>query len=277
MRLIDAARYFNDIPCVDAYDAGGTAFLGALVLYDEGRKDGPSNARRVLQVAPGTVLPARLAISALGQNWTLGQAFPDAFKGVALRDKYVIQEAPYLATVTTIPGALGGTGTPTFCDKIWVKDVKEVDVSANLYGRYHFFLAAGESVARGAMILAAGMWHLVQNVFMGEAGIQVVVADELPAPVLETVTWNAMTLDPVAETRSSTATTVNVLRLRHQSYSEYDSQADFKYVPGDYVVVVLKSVGVVKAGDTVALTDGTWNILSVIDKGTVWMCHARHA
>lgn len=279
MRLLDAARFFDKMVCADAY-APAVSFKGQLDVFDDSKRDGATVLRRILSIAPDIALPARMTIVAASDTWLIGAGHKDSFNGTTLRAKYIIHRADGAATIKTVAQALSTGGTPSFASRLWIKDLKEVEVSSSLFNMLNVYLAPNETVAVGNLILLAGKLHLVRNVYLGAAGLLIAESDELPATAVASVTYTPRggAYSPTTDTTTPSAPiTANLLRTRFQDDYAYPNEAAPKYVKGDIRGSVLKSaVATPKVDDYVTLTDGDWRTVSIDDDGATWGLHLRH-
>jgi hypothetical protein len=99
----------------------------------------------------------------------------------------------------------------------------------------------------------------------------------VPEPAIETATLKQGTWDPINETMATTNTSVRTLRLRWQSLFEYRDAAAHNFKPEDMQVVIAKSVATPVIGATLTMSDGDFQIDSIMSETGVWVCKvARH-
>lgn len=277
MRLHNAAAYFDKTICTEAY-AASSSFLGQLDLFDDSRRDGATVKRRIFSVAPSVAMPARGAFTAAGKTWIVGAYAPDDFKGTEIRRKYVVQQSDGLATVKTMAQALSAAaGTSAHASMIWIKEGKELDTSALMFDAVNIIFAQGEPAVEKALVNLGGRWYLVRAAYTSAAGFLTAVADELPEPVLETITLGVRTYVPATDTYTTANSSVSLIRIRWQSHFDYLTQGSTDYERGDLQGMMLKTAATPKAGDTLTLSDGKWNVLAVTDEAPVWGLHLRRA
>lgn len=281
MRLKDAARFFDRTSCDDAY-APGSPFLAQLDLFDDSKRDGATVARRVLMVDADVALPARGAFTAHGETFILGGVHQDSFSGSVVRKKYVCHRADGLAAVKTLEQAiLGQAGTAVYGARLWVKDMKQIDVSSDLNGFFDLFFHAGETVDVGSVVDLAGRLHLVRQAYVSAAGFLAAEADELPETARTAVTAYAATggqaYDPSTDSFGAAAPVAcSALWHRFQAHFEYLRPAAVTFQPGDVIVNVSKAdVPQAAAGDTFTMLGDDWRVRDARDNGAnVWMLHA---
>jgi hypothetical protein len=278
MRLATAAKYFDKLLCQDAF-APTTTFYGQFDVYDDSKRDGATVVRRVLSVAPDVVIPPRRVITAAGETWIVGASNPDSYGGANLRQKYVIQRAHGVATLRTVAQALGTGGTPTYASKLWIKDLKEIEVSSKLHGWFNVYLSSYDTVNAGDLIEVLGRQHLVRACYLSAAGFKVAEASELGLDAVTVGTYKAMTFSAVNDERTVASTTaLNLLKVRFQDLFVYEEQAQPKFQEGDLKALVRKAdVTTAKVNDLVTVGGEDWEILTVASEGDAWGLHLRHA
>lgn len=276
MKLTSAAKHFDKLVISDAYTPA-TTFKGQIVPYDDSTRDGATVVRRILSVAPTVAIPARGSITFGGQQWLVGALAPDYFNNTAIRHKYPIHRCDGLATIKTIQQALqNSSGSTAYSSLLWVKAAKEVEVSSGEFDVLNMYFSTYETITERTLVSLGSRWYLIRTSYVSSAGFRVAVVDELPEPVLETVTLQSRTFNPITETYSSTPTYAAAIRLRWQSSFEYLSAASETYQRGDLQLMLLKTV-TPKVQDALTLSDGNWRVLSVLDEGTHWSAHLRRA
>lgn len=272
MRLHSAATHFNRMPCNDGY-SGVFLFNSQMLLYDDSKKDTEGSERRIVELDPAIRLPARRVIEAHGTRYILGHGYDDSALGKLIRRKYVAHEATHLATWFTLQQFCeNAAGTRAWAAKAWLKDAKEVDESSQMIGVNHFNVSSTEAVGETNIVQFDGGYHIVRKLMKGAAGTLILTCDELPSPALETAAIKTGAYDPITETRAATTTNVRVLRLRWQSLFEYRDAASPKFSPEHSQVLVAKSLATPVVGTQLTLSDGDFQVTSILDKSGVWVC-----
>lgn len=274
MRLAAAASYFDDQILTDAY---GTATIrGQFDLFDDSKRDGVSTRRRILSVAPDTVIPARRALRFDGYVWLVGSGNPDYFGASAIRRKYVLHEADGLAQIRTLAEFLSGVaGLSAYAALEWVKAIKEIDESSELTDMMSVVLASTESPPGLGILTLSGKHYLLREPHESSAGFMAVLVEEVKEPAIEVGSFTGRTYEPVSDTWTGASAPVSFLRLRWQSHFRYLSQRTPTYQAGDDVLVCLQSAATPKANDRITLSDGAWQVISARPEGGCWSLHAR--
>lgn len=276
MKLRNAARRFDRLLCFDAYSPV-TPFLGQFGLYDDAVRDGLTVERRILSVDPDVVVPARRVISAGGYTWILGDHAPDFFNEEAIRHKYIVHQATHLGTIKTIQQALSGAaGTSAYMAAAWIKGAKQIEINSMLYDSFTIYMSATETVDARHVIEYGSRLYLVRDVYDALSGILAATSDELAEPALGTITLRGRTYSAVADSYTNSDASVQALRVRWQAHFDYLSQSSVDYERGDCQVMLPKTV-TPTTKHQLLMSDGTWNVLSVIDEDTYWSVHARRA
>jgi hypothetical protein len=283
MRLLDAARFFDRTEFVDAYSPTISLFKGQTSLYDDSLRDGTTVVRKIMSVAPGVSLPARRCVKAHDEVFIVGGIHKDSFDGEVIREKYNLHRADGLGTLKTTDQALRNlAGTDLYASRLWVKDLKEMEISSKLPSFLNIYVASSETVLAGGLILLSGRWHLVRNTFVSAAGFLVCESDELPAGCLTTATYTsraAGAYSPATDTVGAAApASVAILAHRWQDDYEYVRLAADDYEQGDIVAKVSSTqVTTADAGDTFTLASGIkYKVLAAASDGAgAWELHCR--
>lgn len=276
-RLLKSAVKFDKTPCQDAY-TGSFSFNGQLKAWPETIRDSEVAQRRVLSCAPGIVIPARRAINAMGEVYVLGHAHQDTFKGQPIRVGYTASLVDGLATVSSLGNTcLGITDMSAFAGKAWVKNSAYTQQDSHLNPTHQVFFSTSEVIPLESVITLNGIMLLARAKFEAPSGLQIVSADEVQSPNVETGTFEVASFDPVTNTRTSGSITVKVLRLRWQSLFSYGQNSSPSFQAGDMVVVVPKVTVTPVVNSTFVLSDGRWTILSIVGHSDSWVCRVQRA
>lgn len=281
MRLHAAASMFDKQRCQDAYDSS-SVFYAQFDLFDDSKRDGLTVARRVMSVSPAVVLPARRAFLLGSEYWLIGDPHTDFFFKDPIRVRHVVQRAQGLLKYQTPAECLSTGGTDAYGARVWIKDMKEVEISSGAYSFYSIFFAPNELVTVGSIVTCSGRLHRVRNVYTGAAGMLVAEANELAAGALvtgATYTPKNTGLNPVTDVVTPGANvTLNSLRMRWQDDYLYPNEAAPRFEEGDIKVLITKAaVATAKKEDTITFSDGVWRVVAVEDEGLCWGLHMRHA
>lgn len=280
MRLRDVAGFFDKTLAKDAYNPL-TRFLCQLEPFDYVKIDGASVKRRVMSTVPGVNIPARGVIDIGGQRYLVGDSSQDHWEGGPVRNRYVLQGADSLATVTTIEETLGGTtGTSAYVSVEFNKYATDERDSSTYHPQYHIYFSGSEAVSDGDIITitAYGItrYYLVRNANRTMAGLVDALSNHLEDPVIDAAGFSHKTYDPITDTYTDASSSVRCLRVRWQDHFRYLTQSSTSYERGDIQLLVPTSV-TPEAGDTVTLSDGVWRVLSVVSGAGYWSLHMRRS
>lgn len=281
MKLSAAARYFDRQVFADPFDHD-IWFKGQLDLFDDAKRDGTTGLRRVVSVAPGTVLPSTGVIETEGQVYLVGERHDDVFNGSAIRSKYVTQMA-YSAKLRTLKElAANSAGTTTYADPLWVKDLKEPDESSALYPFFNVFVPTALTVPISSVITVKSENYLVRTVFTSAGGFKECECNRLYSGAVATVSYTGKggAYDPVQDVYASSApASVAAVVLRYEDFFNRRYESAKGMEPGDMTLAVAKTlVATPKVGDSWTLNSRKYNVLSILDDGsTSWLLHSRHA
>jgi len=275
MRLAKVAMFFDDTPCANGY-TGVHAFFGQLALYDDTKRDSEVGERRVISVAPSSVIPARRVVSAAGTRFIIGHASPDVYAGKVIRLGLVAHEATDLVNIRTLAQACDNVAaTSAWCGRAWIKSLTDNEQSSNLVPQFNVHFSVTEAISPGQVLLYKdGTVLLVRTVHDGAGGTRVVLADVMPGIEVGTITVGSY--NKVTEVFTGSSAAVRVLKARWQSLYTYRNYASPKFGPEDLQLIISSSVAIVP-GAKVTLSDGIWQIDSAFDEAGVWKCRAvRH-
>lgn len=276
MLLRAVARSFNKTPCNDGY-TGDLAFYAQLGLYDDTKRDSETAERRVLSVDPDVEIPARRVIEAEGVRFIIGHGNMDTFRGDVVRMGYVAHEATHLATLRTLANLCKNeAGTTAWAGISWVKNMAYSEQDSHLNSFHHIHLSVTESVNVGHVITLGGINYIVRTTNNGSAGTLICHCDQMPEPVVETVSVGIGTYNPTTDTLTPTPTSVRAVRIRWQSLFEYTNKMAPKFGPGDVQIAFTKAAVPSPVGEKVTFSDGTWMVASADSYGDLWLCRGVH-
>lgn len=264
---------FDTITATDAY--GSATFKCQLAPLELFKVDGVAVKKRQMSCLPTVTIPTRGAITIDGQTSLVGHGSPDYWKGTLVRMNYVIQGADGLANLITIGGALANTAPVTAYAAIaFSRYLPESADSSKYPPQFEVFLSGAEAAPAETLIQLNDQWYLVKQSYLSTSGLRVALVNDLNSPSFETITFGSQTYNPITDAYSGATTATKVLRVRWTEHYTYLSKASETYERGDQQVFMLKAV-TPKPSDLLTLSDGVWRVLSVIDDGAVWSCHAR--
>lgn len=275
MKLTNAAKHFDRTVATDAY--GVATFNCQFGLYDDSTRDGLTVERRVISVASDVTIPARRVATVNGKQWIFGDGAEDYFNNEVVRIKYIGHQATGLAEIKTVEQALLETsGTTSYAALAWTKAARQIEISSELFNVQTLYLSRGEALSENNLVVLNGKVFWTRQPYEALSGLKACVVDELESP-FETVTVSSRTYNPLTDTYSGSPATTKILRMRWQEHFEYFSKAQEKYERGDCAAWVRKAAATLKPSDTLALSDGTWRVLSAVDEGAVQSLHLRRA
>ena len=168
------------------------------------------------------------------------------------------------------------TPATAYAALVFSKYMPEANDNSKYPPQFQMFLAGSESAAADTLIQLASKWYLVKQSYLSTSGLRVALVNEVEEPSFETVTFGSRTYDPIADAYSSATSSTRIFRIKWSESFTYLSKASEGFERGDIQMFMLKTMAP-KPSDTLALSDGTWRILSVQDEGGAWRCHGRRA
>jgi len=272
LTLAQASSYFDRTPILSV--TGAHLFYGQVEPYQDSMRDSATAYRRVLSVAPGTVIPSSRLVKILGSIWVVGDSEVDGMSE-AFREKYVLHPAPTQLLVNRLSAHVSGT-TPAAAwgDMVWFKDGKEEAQSSRAVPVYSVYASLAADIREYDIIKVGAQGYLVGHPHTMASGVLSATCVHLEFAVAS-ATLGTRTYDPVQGKYTATVTTsVPCQRIRWQSLYLFDSQASAKYQEGD-CSLVLPAGTVLATKDTVTLDSVLWNVLSVDTLGGAVVAHGR--
>lgn len=275
MKLRNAARHFDRTRVEDAFDSD-VFFKAQMDLFQDVVRDGTTAERRVLSTDPSIVLPEKKVLRIDGDCWVVGQMQKDHYNNTPIRHKYVLALAHAFTALKTFSEAIGEeAGQPLYVSMEWVKTIKEPNESSTELGSYSLHFASVETVGEGKLIQIGSRWFVIRSVFPSLSGYISALSDELPNPVLQTAEFNSRLYNATTDSYTASVTEIQILKMRWQSHFRYPTQASEKFQPGDDVVIIRKEDLTPKANHTFTVAGVTYAVVTVLDEGDCWSCHAR--
>lgn len=277
MDIIKAASFFDRAVASDGY-TGRSLFKAQIGLYDDTKRDSEASERRIISVAAGVTPPARRVVAVNGYRFIMGKPNPDFAFGKVIRLGYVAQEAPNLTRVRSLGQVcLGAAGVEAYTGYAWVKNAAFTEQSSDLAAQFHVFFGLSEAVAAGQILTFGGSNYIVRSVNQTPADMLAALVEKTPDSSTESATLTSG-YSPVTGSFTGTPTTVQILRLRWQSWFTYGNKAKQPFGPDDIQLVVAKASYTPTPGTRVTLADGSWLVASVQPEEDAWVCRAtKHA
>lgn len=278
MLTLAQASSFFDRTGVFTPDGLVLLFYGQVSLFDDSKRDAGSAYRRVLSVAPGTVLPNPATVNILGQVWLIGQREVDGLEE-SHRDKYVLQSCTDLCTVSPLSEHISGITTAATFQRWagveWVKDGKEVGSSSDTVKIYNVYLPGGTQILDKQVVAApGGRLYLVLSTHTMPSGFMVASSALLDFP-LTSAQISSRTYSAAAGAYTAGATvTAPCLQIRWQNLFTYDSEAEARYQEGDETLVFAQGTSIDTASQ-ITYAGRTWRAVAVDDLGGAVTVHAR--
>ena len=273
MSLTQASTYFDRTPAYSVTN-GALLFKCQIDPYDDSKRDASAAYRRILSVAPGTVMPAEGAFTALSQIWLIGGMEPDGLEQVH-RQKYVILPARTQLKVSRPNQYLSGTyASIQHASAGWVKDAKQLETSSEQPQIYDVFFHAGADVRERDILWNGVEGYLALSPRRVASDLLSVACLRLEAPA-GTVSKIARTYNPSTGAYADSApVNVQALVVRWQSLYKYGSQADARFQEGD-LSLMLPTGTVVDTTTKFQIAGFDFQVLSVDDLSGVPVAHIR--
>ena len=269
--MIDVASHFDDIQVYDAY-TGLPSFMAQFNTHDETAVDGNTEKKRSMSVRPGTVLPARRAITIFGENWIIGDGNTDGIYNAAIRTAYWLKRAEEVALLRSPAQAIANTGgAGVYINKTFFKDIQNGVTDTDYDSFWEIYAAKPENAIVGQFLVSGSTLLRVRGQHKELSGFSLFMCDEVGQLDSLTVKASNSTFDPITETWSGTDSVVNAIIIDGYKMYKYFSQADVKVNAGDIYAEVAQPV---KAGSTVVhSTKGAFRVNQVRPELDAYVLH----
>lgn len=277
MRFADVARYFDTDPILDGY-TGALLFHGQSASFDDSSADGATARRRVLSLAPGLTIPARRAVSLLGEKWLIGNGSTDGFAGSAIRQHYVMKRVTDTLAVLTPGQALAqAAGTAAYGHKTFLKDTVNSQTDSEYDAQYNIFMAPSEGVVKGTFFRdEASILYRVRNTYLPVEGLVVAQADTLDTDAFQSCVFSTGSYNPATEVTTAGTTTVNSIWLDTPKFYRFRHTSDSQIQAGDLALFVPTTISPV-AGMKFTMLGAVWIVLTAQLEIDCWALHVRRA
>ena len=263
MSLAEASSYFDRTQVLDAF-TGETLFFGQIDPYDDSKRDAMVAYRRVLSVAPGTVIPAHRSIRVFGTVWLVaGEAEIDGLEE-AHRVKYVLQAASGILNIGTLSEFLGGApAASVYGFAGWVKDAKQIEESSDIANMYEILLPRATVVLpqqvlwNGAEVYLSMSVRTLPSEYVGVSAVRLEQTEPLEAEITSRVYAPAQGAYVTGPTDYPYA-----LRARWLSLFKYDAQLAARYQEGDFVLALPEETAI-NTSSRVVFNEENHSVLSV--------------
>lgn len=276
--LIDVASHYDDIQLYDAYTAAPlykaqtSTFLGA-------SPDGSVANKRVFSLHPDFPLPARKAVTALGEVYILGTGILDGCVGAAIRRSvWTRMVTDSFTLLTPAQAVLDLAGTVALGHKSYLKDTVN-GISTSEYSPFwEIYFAQGEPAIQGTFLKTASTYYRVRSTYVDEAGFICASSDELRSVDKVSVTFPQQgAYNPVTDSYgAASVTTPGFLLDRYKLYDFY-SKADPLNAAGDMTLIVAASAITPVVGRRLTIGTQSWAIMASTAEQDAWALHIRRA
>lgn len=277
MELYDAATYFDDIEAFDAY-SHQLLFLCQFSNFDDRSADGTTSKRRVLSVAPETLIPSRRVLTLLDENWIVGDGNSDAIYNTKIRRAYSMKKANYLAEILTPGMAVNQVpGNFAYAQAVYFKDTFDQLQTSDYDAFYNIFFSVTEPVKQTNIIRLDDRFYRVRGTYKPLEGYVTAQSDELSEDAIQTVMFNSgSTYDPVSDTYIATPTSTRCLRIDFTKAIENLQHSSPVEKRGDEKAYFSKTdLPSLKVGETFQMQGEEWRVVSAVTSGDAWLAHIR--
>lgn len=273
--LADVSAHFDDIEVFDSY-TGKFLFRGQLASFVEAAREGSTNLKRTMSVAPDIEIPFRRMFQYFGENWIVGNGNVDGLYNQRMRKTYWITKAmDMVERLTPAEACLEKAGTIFGASKVFLKDTINYTSDSEYDPQWEFSVAATEQVVKGSFLVTMGKIYRVREYRLNEGGFLLATADQLDDDAKVAVDLTAVgDFDPITETFVETLTPTFGILLEPTKLFRFKSEADRRFNAGD-ASLILPVIAAV--GSLVTIATVKWKILSCTPELDAWNYHIRLA
>jgi hypothetical protein len=241
MRLLNAARYFDDIALTDPYTGFPLAYKAQFSTFDETDPDGSVSRSRSMSLAPGLALPPRRAVSLLGETWLLGDPAMDGVLGRPIRQTVPMRRATEMFSVLT-PGQaiLAEAGIPCYGRKDYLKDTVDGTTSSEYFPFYNLYFASTETSPQPRSMFRGpdGRLYRCRSLYVTKDGMACAQCDLMDKASVTYAEFGSEVYDPISDTYAAGLLQMPaIIMLPHQLFNKR-SQSDATFHAGDLTLLI---------------------------------------
>lgn len=265
MDFADVATYFNNDPVYDAY-TGAFLFYGHSKAQNDRLSAGATTRRRSLTTDPVAVMPARAAITLLGDAWLAGTSNVDGFQGDAVRRIWSLKKSTGLMEVVSPAAACAGSaGYSLHIQKEMSNNTVNAASFSDWGSFWDLYAAAGESAVRGQFVRDGSTLYRIRNAYNDIEGFLILESDQFEADASQNATFiTAGVPDLVTDRMTSASVTLPVVQTDSMKFYKYRAQIEADTHPGDRVVFVSAASIAPQPGSQLTMLGATWRVLTSV-------------
>jgi hypothetical protein len=253
MRLLNAARYFDDIALIDPYTGFPLAYKAQFSTFDETDPDGSVSRSRSMSLAPGLALPPRRAVSLLGETWLLGDPAMDGVLGRPIRQTVPMRRATEMfGVMTPAQAVVVAPGVQAYGRKDYLKDTVDGVTSSEYFPFYNLYFANTETAPQPRSFFrgANNQLYRCRSSYLTKDGMICAQCDLIDKSAVTYAELGSQAYDPVLDTYGTGYAQVPAMVMHpHQLYEKH-SEADAAFMAGDLTVLIRMADAVPTVGQT---------------------------
>ena len=272
--LFDVANHFDDISVNDAY-AATFAFKGQFSSFEESSPDGSIAKKRTLSVKPGTVIPARRAISFFDETWIVGDGNTDGIFNRSIRTAYWMKKSVGLLELLTPSQLLtSAVGLQLHAAVEYLKDTVNAVSDTEYDPFWDVFVAINEPIVAGKFIRRGTDLYRIRGFHRESGGFILAQCDQLDMQSTPVAFQAASSYDPITDRYTGTVITLPAVTLEPSKFYRYHTQTDPKFNAGDQTLVTTQSIEI---GTEVLFDSVMWRVLGHQQEHDAWAHHIRRS
>lgn len=278
MKFKNVAIFFDRESIFDGY-VGNLLFRAQVKNFNDASSTGATLRRRVLSVAPGTLIPARRCLQVSGLRWLAGLGVTDTFQGETVRDTYNLRVASSLFEALTPAQACSSAVSPSkvYGYEEFFKDTSDSGSSSDYDTFWNVFFAPIEPVSSGTFLRSGSRLLRVRQTYVNAEQLRVAESDELDPDWSQSALFtNQGAYDPVTDTYPSTTVSVQAVQMDIFKFYRWRVEAESQRKPGDRTVFVPTAVSPV-VGSVFTMQGTSWRVLALQPEKDALALHVRPA
>jgi hypothetical protein len=249
----------------DAY-TGAFLFYGHSKAQNDRLSAGATTRRRSLTTEPAAVMPARGAITLLGDTWITGTSNVDGFRGEVIRRVWSLKKSTGLAEIVTPAQAAAGAAGYALHIQCEMSNNTVNAASFSDWGSFwDLYAAAGESAERGQFVRDGSTLYRIRNCYTDVEGFLILESDQFDSDARQSATFiTAGVPDLVTDRPTTTSVTLPVVQTDSMKFYRYRTQVEADTRPGDRVVFVASASIAPQPGSQLTMLGSTWRVLTSV-------------
>jgi hypothetical protein len=212
-----------------------------------------------MSLAPGLALPARRAVSLLGETWLLGDPAVDGVFGKSIRQTVPMRRATEMfGVMTPAQTIVVDPGTQMYGRKDYLRDTVDGMTSSEYFPFYNLYFANTEIAPQPRSFFRGGdnQLYRCRSLYQTRDGMVCAQCDLIDKSAITYAELGSQVYDPVLDTYGTGYTQVPAMVMHPHQLYEKQSEADASFMAGDLTVLIRMADAIPTVGQTLNLRLG---------------------